>query len=218
MVQNRKAPGDQSVLGIPPGWVRRVIDRAFRNGKLIPRIASQVRLIDAGRSWATFYPDIIHTDPPPLTIVPDLDQDDGAYLFDDTKQELFFGHTSTPLDWAIGTNITPYFWWSPDDATAGNVVWEFGYTLAANGEVFTPGDFTTQSITVAAPGTQYEISREAFTSLDFSAATGEGVFNWYLMRDATNAADTYAADARLYTFEFRYLRDGFGSATIGSKT
>lgn len=110
-----------------------------------------------------------------------------------------------PSDWVDGTDITVEINWSPSDASSGDVHMEFDYASKAAGEVVASGDFTTLTLSQAAPTTTAEIvsTGSTFVIPGSSMAAGDIVF-FHLNRDGADAADTYPSDANYHSFIGKY--------------
>lgn len=122
-----------------------------------------------------------------------------------------------PHSWKEGTTIYPHLHWIPKNTAGGNVEWNFEYTWA-NYEAATPQVFpaiTTSTVVASGP---FTASTSLITALTTSnagiVATGKKISSILvcrIWRDASRAADTYAADAGLLFLDFHIEMDTFGS-------
>lgn len=128
-----------------------------------------------------------------------------------------------PHSWKEGTTIYPHLHWIPKNTAGGNVEWNFEYTWA-NYEPAAPQVFpaiTTSTVVASGP---FTASTSLITALTTSnagiVATGKKISSILvcrIWRDASRAADTYAADAGLLFLDFHIEMDTFGSRSEYSK-
>lgn len=106
-----------------------------------------------------------------------------------------------PDDWESGTDIEVEIFWSPEDATAGNIYFELDYQSWADGETISGA--TTLTSTEATPGTTLELTRFVFT-IPTAALAADDMINIRLSREPGNAADTYANDINIQMLRINY--------------
>ena len=127
----------------------------------------------------------------------------GTLLFDAGSTEIIAGVAQMPHAWIEGSTISPHIHWAPTDATAGNVVWQFDYDIAAPNGTFS-GSYTTSSITEAAGGSANGHQLAGFADIDMTGYTLSTIILWRISRIGGDASDTYGADARLFEFDIHY--------------
>jgi hypothetical protein len=108
-----------------------------------------------------------------------------------------------PDDWESGSDILLDFFWTPADAAAGNVHFQFDYAAFAVGETIAGGSFTALTSTEATPVSQLELSTVTFTMLAANLAADD-MINFRLRRDPAHGSDTYADDANIHKIRIRY--------------
>lgn len=135
------------------------------------------------------------------------------------EQEVFFS-IQMPHNWKEGTTIYPHIHWSPQTNTSGAVVWGFEYSWA-DYDATTPIAFpnTTIITTTSATVTGSDVDKHlitAFGSLTPSGTQGKisSILVCRLFRNSSNAADNYAGNAALLSFDIHYEMDGIGSNSL----
>lgn len=153
---------------------------------------------------------------------PDPEATSGLLLFDSASTETLWGVAQLPHAWKEGTTIKPHVHWAKTTSAAGDVYWQLEYETVANGAVAAM-DYGT-AIGSAAPvaGTpDGDTANECLiTALGDIAMTGLEVsclVFWKLSRVHDNAADDYAADARLIELDFHYEVSSLGSSSEFTK-
>lgn len=142
--------------------------------------------------------------------------DDGAgstgvyyYGFDaGTEEEVFFT-IQLPHRVKPGSAIRPHIHWGPTTTGTGNVVWGLEYCISNVGVASSATTILTA--TGAAPGalvTQVITSFPEIAGTDIREST---LLNCRFFRDATNAADTYAADAVAMSFDIHFQAEKLGT-------
>ena len=111
-----------------------------------------------------------------------------------------------PDDWEPGTDLEFEAFWSPEDATSGNVYFELDYQSWADGETISGS--TTLTSTEAAPGTALELTRFTFT-IPATALAADDMVNIRFSREAGNVADTYANDINIQMLRINYTGKKF---------
>ena len=106
-----------------------------------------------------------------------------------------------PDDWEPGTNLEVEVFWSPEDATAGNVYFQLDYQSWADGETISGA--TTLSSAQAAAGTALELTRFIFT-IPAAALAADDMVNIRLSREPGNGSDPYANDINIQMLRINY--------------
>ncbi|MDX1297286.1 MAG: hypothetical protein R3260_03460 [Pseudomonas sp.] len=152
-----------------------------------------------------------------VTAAPSREAATGMLRFDPSSLEAIFLNIHMPHTWIEGTYLVPYVVWQKTTSATGNVQWKLQHkslqldtTMPASwttvGTVSTVGDGTTDTDTA---------DKTLVSSFGQWDVDGFGMRDGFLLevsRDAANANDTYAADARLVGFGLRYRTDSYGSA------
>jgi len=133
-----------------------------------------------------------------------------ARAFDAATIEYVHFGIRIPKWYKAKTNLVAYLDWAPSDATAGNVRWTLEYVrLADTVAIGTTSSFTS---TVAAPGAVSMLSTAIGTiSGDY---VEDDLIQCRLARDASDVADTYAADAWAMNLSFRTITEKHGTRVI----
>jgi hypothetical protein len=122
-------------------------------------------------------------------------------LFDGVNSSSDSWSFPVPEDWQTGTNINVDVFWSPSDATAGNVVLDSNYASWAVGQVI--GSYNALTTTVAVPAIADRLVTTTFTLANANLAANRMV-NFKITRDPTKVADTYAGDVNIQKIRIRY--------------
>lgn len=132
-----------------------------------------------------------------------------ARAFDPDTAEYVSIILKAPANWS-GV-VAPRLYWTVNDTNSGNVRWRWRLQAAANGENL--DTVTNELIQLsAAPGTA---QRVVITSLGTAITREDGdLLRIDLYRDATNGADTYAADAHAIGLELYFLMHGDGVTAV----
>ena len=112
--------------------------------------------------------------------------------------------------WREGSALHPHVHWSPTDATAGNVRWALEYTVCNVDGTFG----NTTIIYINDPSDQVAGKHQIadFADIDMTGNTFSAMLICRLMREATDAADTYDGhDATLFEIDFHHQIDRPGS-------
>jgi hypothetical protein len=141
--------------------------------------------------------------------------------FDTTIPGLLFRHTATetsyviaklPYAWRQGTALKPHVRWQKTTTAAGAVYWQLSYQWAPSGEALqdavTSGSSTPLVSDADTAGVQ---ALTRFASIDGADRTIRDMLLIKLSRVFDNAADTYAASARLLGFGVLYQVSSPGS-------
>ena len=127
-----------------------------------------------------------------------------------------------PHTWKEGSVISPHIHWQKTTSADGDVLWQLDYEVVANGSVAAMdyGSQLQQSSTVAGTpdnDTANEVLISSFGEIDMTGEEISVLIFWKLSRIGGDAADTYAANARLLEFDIHYQKDSAGSMTLFTK-
>lgn len=117
-----------------------------------------------------------------------------------------------PKSWDLGT-VSFIAVWSTASATAGNVIWALQAVARTDGQSLDVSFGTAQSVTQTASGSANvrQVSAEsAAITVNGAAANAGTIFQIY--RDAANASDTHAANARLHGIKLFYTTNAANDA------
>jgi len=126
-----------------------------------------------------------------------------------------------PHEWEIGTAVVPHIHIVPEDGGAGNVHWEFTYSIAKKGATF-PVESTIH-ITQAMPEqadehTYFELVTISGVELGTDPEDISTMLLCSLSRRSDQPEDTYAGkDVYLLEVDMHYLKDSWGSRLELSK-
>lgn len=127
-----------------------------------------------------------------------------------TRDEEVMFSVQLPHAWREGSAIYPHVHWSPTDATAGNVRWVLEYTVAAVNGTF--GNTTLIAVNDASDQVAGKHQKAIFAPIDMTGKPLSTMLVCRLMREATDAADTYDGhDALMFEVDFHYEIDRPGS-------
>lgn len=121
-------------------------------------------------------------------------------------------HTSfcLPNSYVPGSEWYPFVQWMPDDATAGNVRWEFDYIAVADDGVAAAA--TQEVMTDAAAGTALTNQHiEPDDPLSGSGLDIGSVILCSITRNGADAADTYGGSAFLVSVGVKLMKSGIGT-------
>lgn len=153
--------------------------------------------------------------PPGAASDPTRDTTDGMLLFDAAATNVIAGGALMPHAREVGTVIEPHIHWTATTTGAGNVVWRFEYAVASIGNAFPA--YTTVNVTAAASGVANQHQVTSFGEITMADDALGTMLKWKLSRIGGDAADTYAADAKLLEFDIHIQLDSFGSEEKYSK-
>lgn len=132
------------------------------------------------------------------------------------EQEVYFS-IQMPHNWKEGTTIYPHVHWSPQSAVTGSVVWALEYSWI-DYNATTPVAFPNTNILTATTASVTSADQDKHLITGFSSITpnsNQGKISSILMcrfyRNSSNAADNYAGNAALLSFDIHYEIDGIGS-------
>lgn len=151
--------------------------------------------------------------PPGVVSDPDWDTTKGGWLFAATGTETLFIIGQMPHGWLEGSVIVPHVHWERTTSAAGAVVWQLEYQWCPLGEA------REAAVTVSADAAVATLASDVadvhqITSFGDTATTGKQISDMLVMkvsRLGDDAADTYAADARLLEFDIHHQKDADGS-------
>lgn len=159
--------------------------------------------------------------PPGQASDPDVEASSGLLLFDAAATEVVFVAAQLSHSWAEGTAIVPHVHWQKTTSASGNVLWRLEYKWAPIGEVMDAAFTTVDASTPigATPDTDtadYHMIT-SFGDVDVSGKNVSDMFIFKVSRVGGDAADTYAADARLLEIDIHYQKNSLGSEYEGRK-
>lgn len=137
--------------------------------------------------------------------------------FDDNNEEETFADFFGPLDWDPLSDAEFHlgFFIDTAPATAANVVFGLEYVSITSDGIFaftgTTIVTTTVPITTGTPANDKKI-HTAFLTVPVAGLIEEGILLIRFFRDATNVADTYTGDARLFDLHIDYIANKLGLA------
>jgi len=130
--------------------------------------------------------------------------------FDASTEESSYAQEIIPFRWAVGTNIKIEINWFHDTADNGKVVWGVEYKAIKKGEAIT-GSGTTITQTSAGNHTADKLITTIFDTSVLGSNLEQGdLFAVRVFRDAADANDTLAEDARLLQVHFHFTMDKLG--------
>lgn len=117
-----------------------------------------------------------------------------------------------PNNYRAGQPINVYPVWAPEDATAGNVRFRYGYSYADEGDVFSTDVKNVEDF--AAPGAISKMVRSEFsTNIPGTGLVPGSVLSMRLERRGGHANDTYGGSAGILGVALRWPIAGIGSET-----
>jgi hypothetical protein len=138
----------------------------------------------------------------------------GSLLFATNATNIIAGIAQLPHGWDYGSEIRPHVHWSKTSSASGGVVWQFRYAMADIGGTFGAySDWETGTAAVSDSDTAHKHALVAFSGIDMTGIGGSGIVAWQIQRKHDDAADTYAASARLWEFDIHYQARDLGSDT-----
>jgi len=131
-----------------------------------------------------------------------------VYSFDRNNLESLYASWHTLPRHKTGSNITYelQYYWAPDDASAGVVVWCVQpLQLTPNsGDTLIDPLWPPMCVNATAPGTAYEFVSATIPNVTIPYVSPNDEFMYAIFRDAGSTADTYNDDAHLVEFNVRY--------------
>lgn len=114
-----------------------------------------------------------------------------------------------PASYVDGSDIEVTFIWSPDDASAGDVVWGAELTMVTpdSGDTL-DGPSTIITIVETAPGVAFEAKSSATIVFDGTGITKEDFINLRIFRDGSDGLDTYSKLAHISVVALKFQLSG----------
>jgi len=208
--------------------IRRTLDKLSRMSPA-GKVTSQI-LEGLIESWLEYYPqyDDLRSpssavNPPGAVSDPDIDPNDGAFLFGSGSIEILPIINQMPHSWKRGTFVYPHIHWTKTSDAAGDVIWEYKYRIIQNNAIA-----PAWSSWIAAPDRSYEPGSTQMTIMDifpileipvavFPEINVSAIFSVVVRRNTGSSSDTYGADAKFWEFDIHVLNDSQGSTLEISK-
>lgn len=152
--------------------------------------------------------------PPGAASDPARDTTDGCLNFSASATNIIAMQTVMPHSWKTGSFVEPHIHWTKTDGGAGDVVWEFKYSIADPNGVFPAFTTITSAATVLGTPDTNTADKHLVTSFGFIPFVCAGTApatKMLLSRLGADAGDTYAAVAKLVEFDIHILKDSLGS-------
>lgn len=137
-----------------------------------------------------------------------------AQVYGFATSEFVYGQFEIQHDYQEGTDITVHVHWAPSSTNAGNVVWDFEYTVANVNGVFP----ATQTLSVTQAGAGVASTHQLASMSAVLPGTGRkigDIIAFRLLRNATG--NTFTGTALLLSIGAHYQCDSLGSNQIASK-
>ena len=136
-------------------------------------------------------------------------------LFDGTAAETCRGQFKLPLDWKPGTPIVPQITWARTTASSAPVYWYIVFDVVdiGTGTSFSfPDSYDFSIDSDVASDDAVDEEHLVYTAGEVSTSGHDTLttWHWIIVRDPTDAADTYTSDARLICFDIYYKLDSPG--------
>jgi hypothetical protein len=156
----------------------------------------------------------------PATVIPlqgqsgDPDRDtDGSLLFDAAAIEQIAILFQMPHPWT-GTGIRLHVHWCKSSNAVGDVIWEARHRVWGTGQVAPAwSDWTTPAGRSDPVASDQRQLIDYWAEIDMTGLGASSMVSVQIRRAATNASNTYAADARLWEADIHYQSAGFGTLT-----
>lgn len=129
--------------------------------------------------------------------------------FSSTQKRSVFFTENLPASYVAGSDIDITPVWSPEDAAAGDVVWEVELTMITpdSGDTL-DGPSTIISVTEAAPGVKLQTNNTATITFDGTGFTADDLINLRVSRLGNDGADTYGDNALLSSVALKFQLSG----------
>lgn len=127
--------------------------------------------------------------------------------FSSGSDQEVFATINLPDDYSDGTDFILTFSWSPEDATAGNVIWGVESRIVTPGADLLTGTTVTQTVTDAAPGVLNQLETTAAITISGTAFVSGDVLYARLFRNGLAGGDTYGNDANLSTIQASFTTE-----------
>lgn len=136
----------------------------------------------------------------------------GTWLFSGTTEQQMSIVKQFPHSWKAGSSIHPHIHWEKTTTAVGEVRWEWAYSIANVGDVFPAySAWIPATNSVSHSNTVRKHALDAFPELDMTGKRESCMICIKLRRLPTDAADTYANDARFLEFDIHYLTNKDGT-------
>lgn len=169
-------------------------------------IADQI----ASYRWDDLGMPVTAINPPGQASDPDIDPNDGTFLFDAATTELIYVKAQMKHTWREGSELRPHIHW--EQTAAGAVLWQLDYKFYNNGDLV-PETWTTiqtiDQVWTYTSGTLAQIS--PLPSIIWPEAKISAMLKMKLSRIGGDASDTMSADARFTDFDIHVLSVDRGS-------
>jgi len=145
-----------------------------------------------------------------LSAPPGVDANTGLLLFDSASPEIIGVLLPMSRSKLLDSSLVPYVQWKKTTGAAGGVTWQMRYRWFNVGEDW--GAWSSIVTSNDDPGTNQNHVVSLFD--EASPPANEAVSSIFLVqvgRAATDAGDTYGADALLYNFGVRYKKSRIGT-------
>ena len=133
-----------------------------------------------------------------------------TYVFADAQSNYVEFSCQIPHGFKEGSNIYPHIHWGPADTSAGDTRWSLIYDWVNVGSPFTAPS-TTIYVTDTASGVANDHQIAAFAPIDGTGMEISSMLLCKLTRLGSDGADTLAAGANFYEFDFHIEMDSLGS-------
>ncbi len=136
----------------------------------------------------------------------------GTLMFDATTSEMCAGIAQMPHAWIAGTAIRPHIHWAKSTSAAGGVVWHFFYRLINRQAA--PEAWSSAVVGADVLANNDTANAEVITTfgdINMDGRPPSTMVAWRLYRIPADAADTCAADARLFEVDFHYRVGSYGT-------
>ena len=138
----------------------------------------------------------------------------GTLLFSTSAVNLIAGVAQMPHAWERETALYPHIHWAKTTSAAGGVVWEMCYTIADVGGTFGAySAWVAGTDSVSHNNTANKHALTSFPAINMTGMKESTMIMWQIRRNVDDAADNYAANARLLEMDFHYQVGKFGTAT-----
>lgn len=136
----------------------------------------------------------------------------GTLLFDASTVEMIAGVGQMSHEWDESTPLRPHVHWMKTTSAVGRVIWHLYYRVINRGvasEAWVGPVVGVDELSTL--DTAHVEAIDTFGDMSLSNPGSSKMFAWRLYRKADDAADTYAADARLLEVDFHYRKNSIGT-------
>jgi hypothetical protein len=150
---------------------------------------------------------------------PDFDADTGTLLFDAATAEKVVTWFQLPNGWTEGSVVYPVVRWAKTTSATGAVAWQVRYRYANSGEALSAwsGAQVVSATETVDEDTADEVQITQLARVSIPTGRIGMMLGLEITRAAANAADTYAADARLFDVGLMYKANQAGSDQLYAK-